>query len=981
MATARGTVTVTDIADGVNGINTFAQPLLYTLTSNALPASGQIRISSTNLLLHGEDSAGETNTDYLQNIVSSGDIIRVRNSGNSYIELFEITDSGEAGAVTSYTITSQSVTGTRPTSGNLFVEFNRTRNGERGEAGETGNDGLPGSATVVRYTNRVSSVPDDSGEYRLLQSDGTNATSYANVHSIQVYDTTITDRVRDVVITDETHIRYFVNSTNWALFQITEDPSRIASNTVTSYTVSREGSRGSTVPVVDTNFTVGIGWDVAVGEQGDDAIAVNVSLNQNSVVQNTDGTYPNTSIIVTGSSKLGNQNTESRTIGTIIVATDGTTSFTQASNVMTFNGLTPTINYSTTTRTISFTVGGIEDTATVLLGNAGTAGVDAPDIAEGIVYFSMAQSDTPSTPSADDYNYQTGAFTNLTGSWQTSPVRVNITNTTLNYYSSRFRAIRNPGENVATITFTTPIASINFGENIQSDNFVTGSTGWQIQRDTGNAEFDNVTIRNAVVAGGTFSAPSIIGGTISATNLSGITITGGSLNVDTINAGTIIANNRARTVNQAHGANNLITNDGRVSVSGTGTITPGGTIVVPTQLSGTSEPGNTINRNWDIWVPFRFSITNNSRFTTTGNGTGTLASPRIRVGIHNGTSFIRSTTLQPFANTPTRTSFPSVTGPVGLTDWATASRAQDGGGTENVINNDYRIISRHQASVSSVADRIESVPDTVTTTNDGGTITITGNGGAVIGSGNTAVVRTIALPTTSAVGDTIATTAFSATGSFPHASFGSWGFSMFLSNSSGAQIGPTLYSSGFIAGGPGTTSVGRERTVTIPVQNFTVTSANAGATHFTISGAVAAQFNTMGMDDDPATASGSFNTFNATTVQSRTVVTPNPDIIHPRGGWTSRDGAASDVTFDRYEIAGFIRFSETTGDLAFQLENSTNTAGGSVFNPAFTYTFATFNWAPGMGIDENSYPNTEVAARIGASSYNATNPSDEPAFT
>src|SRR5690606_4219456 len=44
------------------------------------------------------------------------------------------------------------------------------------------------------------------------------------------------------------------------------------------------------------------------------------------------------------------------------------------------------------------------------------------------------------------------------------------------------------------------ITSIKLGSNLQSDNFVPGVSGWEIRRNTGDAEFNNVTVRGTIYA-------------------------------------------------------------------------------------------------------------------------------------------------------------------------------------------------------------------------------------------------------------------------------------------------------------------------------------------------------------------------------------------------------------------------------------------------------------------------------------------------
>lgn len=135
-------------------------------------------------------------------------------------------------------------------------------------------------------------------------------------------------------------------------------------------------------------------------------------------------------------------------------------------------------------------------------------GTPATEIESGRVYYNQASTNSPGTPSASGYNFATGAFTGLTSGWQTQPVTVNITTTTALFWSARFRITQASGAS-PTVTFDTPIASINFGNNIQSDNYVTGSAGWQIQRATGNAEFGNITARGTLKSAnfdGTFNS-------------------------------------------------------------------------------------------------------------------------------------------------------------------------------------------------------------------------------------------------------------------------------------------------------------------------------------------------------------------------------------------------------------------------------------------------------------------------------------------
>lgn len=141
-------------------------------------------------------------------------------------------------------------------------------------------------------------------------------------------------------------------------------------------------------------------------------------------------------------------------------------------------------------------------------------GTPATEVESGLVYYTQASASNPGTPTATSYNFTTGVFTGLTSGWQTSPVTVNVTSTTALFWSSRFRIIE-PPTGSATVTFDTPIASVNFGTNIQSDNYVAGSSGWQIQRASGDAEFNDITARGELKSGNFNGAFNNLNNTIS----------------------------------------------------------------------------------------------------------------------------------------------------------------------------------------------------------------------------------------------------------------------------------------------------------------------------------------------------------------------------------------------------------------------------------------------------------------------------------
>ena len=214
-----------------------------------------------------------------------------------------------------------------------------------------------------------------------------------------------------------------------------------------------------------------------------------------------------------------------------------------------------------------------ETAATVTFGTAvifsrQINGVNGTEVESGLVYYNQASTNNPGTPSATDYDFNNGGvFTGLTSGWQTTPVTVNITSTSALFWSSRFRVTLTSTDGTPTITFDTPIPSVNFGVNIQSDNYVSGSSGWQIQRDSGNAEFNTINIR------GGFIAPEVISDNIAAKSITADqidvdTLVIGSKNILTLDGSAIATRTHRTTVDDyTDGLNNTIVGVGSANGS------------------------------------------------------------------------------------------------------------------------------------------------------------------------------------------------------------------------------------------------------------------------------------------------------------------------------------------------------------------------------------------------------------------------------
>lgn len=147
-----------------------------------------------------------------------------------------------------------------------------------------------------------------------------------------------------------------------------------------------------------------------------------------------------------------------------------------------------------------------------------TDGDNGDTIITGRVYYQTLQASAPSTPSASSYNTSTATFVGLTAGWSLSQPSVDITDTTVKEWSSAFQVTIDGATSAQTLYFATPTGAIQVTADIESDNYVAGTSGWKIERDTGNAEFQNATIR------GTLNASDITAGTISADRLPGLAV-------------------------------------------------------------------------------------------------------------------------------------------------------------------------------------------------------------------------------------------------------------------------------------------------------------------------------------------------------------------------------------------------------------------------------------------------------------------------
>jgi len=135
-------------------------------------------------------------------------------------------------------------------------------------------------------------------------------------------------------------------------------------------------------------------------------------------------------------------------------------------------------------------------------GSKGDAGDTGDSVVTGKVYYGTLQSSSPSTPSATSFNKSTGEFTGLTSGWSLTQPSVSITDTTVYEWSSQFVVIIDGVTSDQVITFTTPASAIQVTTDIESDNYVEGTSGWKLERDTGDIFVNNGTFRGDITLGG-----------------------------------------------------------------------------------------------------------------------------------------------------------------------------------------------------------------------------------------------------------------------------------------------------------------------------------------------------------------------------------------------------------------------------------------------------------------------------------------------
>ena len=451
-----------------------------------------------------------------------------------------------------------------------------------GRNGTDGIDGLPGISSVVSYGQRQTEVSrvfpgltPGSFPYMLTGFNNVNptTTNWDNVNQIIIGAGTEQLAVNNAIVIGQTHIRVRYDDDNWAYFIIVSSTLVNADNAI-QYNVFRLRSRGTILGVVGTARSVGIGFDIAFGEQGPDgepALAINVALSQNSISQASDGTYPETTIVVNAAFSRGTDEVVTRVMGNIAVDVQGFTRFTAVAgaNNIVFPGDTrrPVLVYDSGTRTATLTFANISDTASVVFGFRGQQGQQGIQGERGERGLGGVSGNGLFQSTSSRTQAQLDALTSLQIS--TEFATANIANRApslgdiyiIRGIADAIRAVRYDG--------TMWIAQAEF---IDGNLIVNGTiTTDQIAANTITAaDIAANTITSDLIAANTITAADIATGTITAE--SGVI---GSLDADTITAGTLSAD-RLRidgATLDTDAAGNLVVS----TINGGGlTITPGG---------------------------------------------------------------------------------------------------------------------------------------------------------------------------------------------------------------------------------------------------------------------------------------------------------------------------------------------------------------------------------------------------------------------
>lgn len=119
----------------------------------------------------------------------------------------------------------------------------------------------------------------------------------------------------------------------------------------------------------------------------------------------------------------------------------------------------------------------------------------------GVVYYQTLQQAQPSTPSATSFNESTLALGGLTSGWSESQPSVEISSLSIKEWSSKYK-VEFDAQNNSTITFAAANGAFQVTDDLESDNYVANTSGWKLERDTGDIEVNSGLFRGDITVRG-----------------------------------------------------------------------------------------------------------------------------------------------------------------------------------------------------------------------------------------------------------------------------------------------------------------------------------------------------------------------------------------------------------------------------------------------------------------------------------------------
>ena len=178
----------------------------------------------------------------------------------------------------------------------------------------------------------------------------------------------------------------------------------------------------------------------------------------------------------------------------------------------------------------------------------------------GTLYYQSVQSSNPGAPTAATWSIPNNDFLSITpsGVWSHTQPPVTITDTSVREWHTNYTVTLDTSVDpiTSTVTFSYPEGAIQVTDDIESDNYSPGSSGWAIRRDDGYAEFGAAAIRGQLT-GNQIAANAITASKINVSSLDAISANLGSITVGSANIGNLAVRNINLDYNSVYTGNIL----------------------------------------------------------------------------------------------------------------------------------------------------------------------------------------------------------------------------------------------------------------------------------------------------------------------------------------------------------------------------------------------------------------------------------------